>query len=79
MFVLFFNLAMEIEALKQENIRLKHICDNQKYSVADIERLNCEREELKQAVSKLTKELETEQHQLWNEELKYARGKEAVC
>ncbi|KAL8182272.1 UNVERIFIED_CONTAM: kinetochore-associated Ndc80 complex subunit ndc80 [Gekko kuhli] len=70
--------AMEIEALKQENIRLKHICDNQKYSVADIERLNCEREELKQAVNKLTKELETEQHQLWNEELNYARGKEAV-
>ncbi|XP_060099920.1 kinetochore protein NDC80 homolog [Heteronotia binoei] len=70
--------AMEIEALKQENIRLKHICDNQKYSVADIEKLNREREELKQAVSKLTKELETEQHQLWNEELKYARGKEAI-
>ncbi|XP_048364403.1 kinetochore protein NDC80 homolog [Sphaerodactylus townsendi] len=70
--------AMEIEALKQENLRLKHICDNQKYSVADIERLNCERDELKQAVNKLTKELEVEQHQLWNEELKYARGKEAI-
>lgn len=70
---------MEIEALKQENSRLKHICDNQKYSVADIERLNCEREVLQQAVHKLTKELEAEQQQLWNEELKYAKGKEAVC
>uniref|UniRef100_A0A8D2IK94 Kinetochore protein NDC80 n=1 Tax=Varanus komodoensis TaxID=61221 RepID=A0A8D2IK94_VARKO len=70
--------AMEIEALKQENSNLKLICDNQKYSIADIERLNCEIEELQQAVNKLTKELETEQHQLWNEELKYARGKEAI-
>lgn len=70
---------MEIEALKQENAQLKHICDNQKYSVADIGRLNCERDELQQAVNKVTKELEAEQHQLWNEELKYAKGKEAVC
>ncbi|XP_007433049.1 kinetochore protein NDC80 homolog [Python bivittatus] len=70
--------ALEIEALKQENIRLKLICDNQKYSTADIERLNSEIEELKQTVNKLTKELEAEQQQLWNEELKYARGKEAI-
>lgn len=26
-----------------------------------------------------TKDLEAEQQQLWNEELKYARGKETVC
>ncbi|XP_062985888.1 kinetochore protein NDC80 homolog [Elgaria multicarinata webbii] len=70
--------AMEIEALKQENTHLKLICDNQKYSTADIERLNCEIEELQQTANKLTKELEAEQHQLWNEELKYARGKEAI-
>ncbi|XP_063155214.1 kinetochore protein NDC80 homolog [Candoia aspera] len=70
--------AMEIEALKQENIHLKLVCDNQKYSTADIERLNCEIEELKQTVNKLTRELEAEQQQLWNEELKYARGKEAI-
>ncbi|KAJ6662189.1 hypothetical protein lerEdw1_012655 [Lerista edwardsae] len=70
--------AMETEALKQENTRLGHICDNQKYSVADIQRLNSEREELQQAVNKETKKLEAEQHQLWNEELKYAKGKEAI-
>ncbi|KAH0617796.1 hypothetical protein JD844_016391 [Phrynosoma platyrhinos] len=70
--------AMEIDTLKQENIRLKLICDNQKYSIADIERLNCEIDELQQSVNKLTKELEAEQHQLWNEELNYARGKEAI-
>ncbi|XP_042299037.1 kinetochore protein NDC80 homolog [Sceloporus undulatus] len=70
--------AMDIEILKEENMRLKLICDNQKYSITDIERLKCEIEELKQSVNKQTKELEAEQHQLWNEELKYARGKEAI-
>ncbi|XP_009100614.1 kinetochore protein NDC80 homolog [Serinus canaria] len=69
---------MEVEAVKQENARLRHILDNQKYSAADIERLNHERNELQQTINKLTKELEEEEHQLWNEELKYARNKEAI-
>lgn len=70
---------MEVEAMKQENARLQHIFDNQKYSVADIERINHERNELQQTINKLTREVEAEEHQLWNEELKYARNKEAVC
>lgn len=70
---------MEIEALKRENAHLVVVCDNQKYSTADVEKLNSEIEELRQAVNNLTKELEAEQRHLWNEELKYARGKEAVC
>ncbi|NWX89086.1 NDC80 protein, partial [Nothoprocta ornata] len=69
---------MEVEAMKQENARLQYIFDNQKYSVADIERINHERNELQQTINKLTKELEAEQHQLWNEEIKYARHKEAI-
>uniref|UniRef100_A0A8C4JG31 Kinetochore protein NDC80 n=1 Tax=Dromaius novaehollandiae TaxID=8790 RepID=A0A8C4JG31_DRONO len=69
---------MEVEAMKQENARLQYIFDNQKYSVADIERINHERNELQQTINKLTKELEAEEHQLWNEELKYARNKEAI-
>ncbi|KAK4828259.1 hypothetical protein QYF61_024866 [Mycteria americana] len=71
-------LEMEVEAMKQENARLQHIFDNQKYSVADIERINHERNELQQTINKLTKEVEAEEHQLWNEELKYARNKEAI-
>uniref|UniRef100_A0A8B9NVR5 Kinetochore protein NDC80 n=1 Tax=Apteryx owenii TaxID=8824 RepID=A0A8B9NVR5_APTOW len=67
-----------VEAMKQENARLQYIFDNQKYSVADIERINHERNELQQTINKLTKELEAEEHQLWNEELKYARNKEAI-
>ncbi|NXL18147.1 NDC80 protein, partial [Setophaga kirtlandii] len=69
---------MEVEAMKQENARLRHILDNQKYSAVDIERINHERNELQQTINKLTKELEAEEHQLWNEELKYARNKEAI-
>lgn len=75
----FFNTELEYETMKQENTRLQNIVDNQKYSVADIERINHERNELQQTINKLTKDLEAEQQQLWNEELKYARGKEAVC
>ncbi|XP_060631110.2 kinetochore protein NDC80 homolog [Anolis sagrei] len=70
--------VMQIEALKLENIKLKQICDNQKCSTEDIKRKKCEIDELEQSVNKLTKELEAEQHQLWNEELKYAKGKEAI-
>ncbi|NXG24427.1 NDC80 protein, partial [Grallaria varia] len=69
---------LEVEAIKKENIRLQNIFNNQKYSVADIERINHERNELQQAINKLTKEVEVEEHQLWNEELKYARNKEAI-
>ena len=64
--------------MRQENARLQNIVDNQKYSVTDIERINHEKNELQQTINKLTKDLETEQQQMWNEELKYARGKEAV-
>lgn len=74
----FSNPELECETVKQENARLLNIIDNQKYSVADIERINHEKNELQQTINKLTKELEAEQQQLWNEELKYARGKEAV-
>ncbi|XP_014118160.1 PREDICTED: kinetochore protein NDC80 homolog [Pseudopodoces humilis] len=69
---------MEVEAMKQENARLRHVLDNQKYSAVDIERVNHERNELQQTINKLTKELEAEEHLLWNEELKYARNKEAI-
>ncbi|NWT78069.1 NDC80 protein, partial [Lanius ludovicianus] len=69
---------MQVEAMKQENARLQHIFDNQKYSIADIQRINHERNELQQTINKLTKEVEAEEHQLWNEELKYARNKEAI-
>ncbi|KAF4801521.1 Kinetochore protein NDC80 like protein [Turdus rufiventris] len=68
----------EVEAMKQENARLRHILDNQKHLAVDIERIKHERTELQETINKLTKELKAEEHQLWNEELKYARHKEAI-
>lgn len=69
---------LECETVRQETTRLQNIVNNQKYSGADIERINHEKNELQQTINKLTKDLEAEQQQMWNEELKYARGKEAV-
>ncbi|KAM6217497.1 LOW QUALITY PROTEIN: kinetochore protein NDC80 homolog [Rhynchocyon petersi] len=66
------------ETMKQENIALQNIVDNQKYSVTDIERMNHEINELQQTINTLTKELQEEKQQLWNEELKYTRGKETI-
>ncbi|XP_003464498.1 kinetochore protein NDC80 homolog [Cavia porcellus] len=71
-------VEVECETIKQENARLQNIVDNQKYSVADIERINHEKNDLQQTINKLTKDLEAEQQQLWDEELKYARAKEAI-
>ncbi|XP_077335750.1 kinetochore protein NDC80 homolog [Lithobates pipiens] len=69
---------LEYEAMKQENLRLKNILDHQKYSVADIERIKYEENELKETHGKLSKELDDAKQILWGEELKYAKLKESV-
>ncbi|CAH2218786.1 kinetochore NDC80 homolog [Pelobates cultripes] len=69
---------LESEAIKQENLRLKTILENQKYSVADIERIKYEENELQQTITKLTKDLDEEKQHLWNEELKYGKVKETL-
>lgn len=71
-------VEMECEAIKQENVRLKNVLDNQKYSVADIDRIKYEENELQETITKLTKELDEEKQHLWSEELKYAKIKESV-
>ncbi|XP_040278781.1 kinetochore protein NDC80 homolog [Bufo bufo] len=69
---------MEYEAIRQENMRLKNILDNQKYSIADIERIKYEENELQETITKLSKELDEEKQHLWSEEMKYAKIKESV-
>ncbi|XP_073433112.1 kinetochore protein NDC80 homolog [Dendrobates tinctorius] len=69
---------LESEAIKQENMRLKNVLDHQKYSVADIERIKYEENELQETISKLSKELDEDKQHLWSEELKYAKIKESV-
>ncbi|XP_069491924.1 kinetochore protein NDC80 homolog isoform X2 [Ambystoma mexicanum] len=70
--------VLEYEALSMEDIRLKNILDNQKYSVADIERIKYEQNELQQTINKHTKELDEDRKHLWNEELRYAKIRENI-
>ncbi|KAM4795583.1 kinetochore protein NDC80 homolog [Rhinophrynus dorsalis] len=69
---------LECQAVRQENLRLKNILDNQKYSVADIERIKYEENELQQTIAKLTKDLDEDKQLLWSEELQYAKMKESL-
>ncbi|KAK3563767.1 hypothetical protein QTP86_034499, partial [Hemibagrus guttatus] len=60
---------LQLESLKREQARLQHILENQKFSPADIERINRERNELQQNVNTLSHSLEEAQQLAWNEEI----------
>ncbi|KAG9332677.1 hypothetical protein JZ751_014775 [Albula glossodonta] len=67
---------LQVETLKQEKSRLQHILANQKFSPADIERINRERNELQHNISTLSKTLEDAEQHMWNEEIELAKAKE---
>ncbi|XP_053180908.1 kinetochore protein NDC80 homolog [Scomber japonicus] len=70
------NTVSHLESLKHERDELQHLLQNQKFTPADVERINREKRELQQTISTLSKSLEdTEQHK-WNEEIALAKGKE---
>ncbi|GAA6109216.1 kinetochore protein NDC80 homolog isoform X1 [Tachysurus ichikawai] len=67
---------LQLESLKREQARLQHILENQKFTPADIERINRERNELQQNVNTLSRSLEEAQQLAWNEEITLAKTKE---
>ncbi|KAF5909582.1 kinetochore protein NDC80, partial [Clarias magur] len=67
---------LQLESLKREQARLQHILENQKFTPADIERINRERNELQQNVHSLSRSLEEAQQLAWNEEITLAKTKE---
>lgn len=69
---------LQLESLKREQARLQHILENQKFTPADIERINRERNELQQNVNSLSRSLEEAQQLAWNEEITLAKTKERV-
>lgn len=69
---------MQLEGLKQERTRLQHILGNQKFTPADIERINRERNELQQTVHSLNQNLEEAEQLVWNEEVNLSKTKEKV-
>ncbi|XP_061088120.1 kinetochore protein NDC80 homolog isoform X1 [Conger conger] len=68
--------ALQIETLKQEQARLQHVLVNQKFSPADIERINRERNELQHTINTLSKSQEEAEQHMWNEEIVLAKVKE---
>lgn len=69
-------VEMQLEGLKQERTRLQHILENQKFTPADIERINRERNELQQTIYGLSQSLEEGEQLVWNEEVNLSKTKE---
>ncbi|XP_029917054.1 kinetochore protein NDC80 homolog isoform X2 [Myripristis murdjan] len=71
--------AQHLESLKQEQDRLQHLLQNQKFTPADVERINREKKELQQTISSLTKSLEEAEQHMWNEETAVSKEKEKAA
>ncbi|KAJ8246489.1 hypothetical protein GJAV_G00268390 [Gymnothorax javanicus] len=70
--------GLQFETLKQEQARLQQVLVNQKFSPADIERINRERNELQHTINTLSKSLEEAEQHMWNEEIALAKVKESA-
>ncbi|XP_026178382.1 kinetochore protein NDC80 homolog [Mastacembelus armatus] len=70
--------ASLVESLKHEQDKLQHLLENQKFTPADVERINREKKELQQNISSLGKSLEDAEQHKWNEEIALAKVKEKV-
>lgn len=68
-----------LESLKHERDELQVLLQNQKFTPADVERINREKRELQQTISSLSKSLEDAEQHKWNEEIALAKVKEKVC
>ncbi|KAG7490903.1 hypothetical protein JOB18_044267 [Solea senegalensis] len=65
-----------LASLKHEQDELQHRLQNQKFTPADVERINREKRELQQTISSLAKSLEEAEQHKWNEEIALAKVKE---
>lgn len=69
---------MEILKHDYERLQLQLEDQNQKFTAADVERINREKRELQLTLSSLTKTLEEAEQHKWNEEIALAKAKERV-
>lgn len=67
-----------LESLKHERDALQVQLQNQKFTPADVERINREKRELQQTITSLNKSLEDAEQHKWNEEIALAKVKEKV-
>uniref|UniRef100_UPI0037E8B14C kinetochore protein NDC80 homolog n=1 Tax=Semicossyphus pulcher TaxID=241346 RepID=UPI0037E8B14C len=70
------NTVSHLESLKHERDELQQLLQNQKFTPADVERINREKRELQQTISSLSKSLEEAEQHKWNEEIALAKVKE---
>ncbi|XP_051277582.1 kinetochore protein NDC80 homolog [Dicentrarchus labrax] len=70
------NTVSHLESLKHERDELQLRLKNQKFTPADVERINREKRELQQTISSLSKSLEDAEQHKWNEEIALAKVKE---
>lgn len=77
-FVPHFFTVSHLESLKHERDALQVQLQNQKFTPADVERINREKRELQQTITSLNKSLEDAEQHKWNEEIALAKVKEKV-
>ncbi|XP_037535999.1 kinetochore protein NDC80 homolog [Nematolebias whitei] len=65
-----------LESLKREKDNLQQQLENQKFTPADVERINAEKRELQQTIAGLSKSLEEAEQHKWNEEIALSRVQE---
>uniref|UniRef100_H2LLG9 Kinetochore protein NDC80 n=1 Tax=Oryzias latipes TaxID=8090 RepID=H2LLG9_ORYLA len=70
------NTVSHLESLKHERNELQVLLQNQKFTPADVERINREKRELQQTISSLSESLENAEQHKWNEEIALAKLKE---
>ncbi|KAM9857933.1 kinetochore protein NDC80 homolog [Aulostomus maculatus] len=70
------NSVSYLASLKNEQDELQRLLKNQKFTPADVERINREKRELQQTISSLNKSLEDSEQHKWNEEIALAKVKE---
>ncbi|XP_043967122.1 kinetochore protein NDC80 homolog [Gambusia affinis] len=72
------NTVSHLETLKHERNELQHLLQKQKFTPADVERINREKRELQQTIASLSKSLEDAEQHRWNEEIALAKVKETL-
>uniref|UniRef100_A0A3B4AGW3 Kinetochore protein NDC80 n=1 Tax=Periophthalmus magnuspinnatus TaxID=409849 RepID=A0A3B4AGW3_9GOBI len=72
------NTVSHLDSLKRERDQLQVLLQNQKFTPADVERINREKNELQQTISSLSRSLEEAEQHKWNEEMALAKVKEKV-
>uniref|UniRef100_A0A8C6M5T5 Kinetochore protein NDC80 n=1 Tax=Nothobranchius furzeri TaxID=105023 RepID=A0A8C6M5T5_NOTFU len=76
--VFLFCLVGHLDSLKHQREELEQVLQNQKFTPADVERINREKRELEQTVANLTKALEDAEQHTWNEEIALSKVKGKV-